>query len=139
MRTKILAGGAIALCALALHHWCVDLLRLLEVVTGVLINLIAFYDLFKSVVLPRPAINKFVLIRSAFFALWNFWLWANERQAPARREGWLATFAPIASASVITVASVNAGLRTNRREAKTVSLQTLSNQVAITASSARSR
>src|SRR5436190_141 len=29
--------------------------------------LITFYDLFKSVVLPRPAINKFVLIRTAFF------------------------------------------------------------------------
>ena len=73
-----------------------DLLRVLEVLTGVLLNLIAFYDLFKSVVLPRPAINKFVLIRTAFFSLWNFWLWANERQAPARREGWLATFAPVA-------------------------------------------
>ena len=58
--------------------------------------LITFYDLFKSVVLPRPAINKFVLIRRAFFTLWNFWLWANERQAPSRREGWLATFGPIA-------------------------------------------
>ena len=58
--------------------------------------LITFYDLFKSVVLPRPAINKFVLIRRAFFMLWNFWLWANERQAPSRREGWLATFGPIA-------------------------------------------
>jgi len=74
----------------------VDLLRVLEVLTGLLLNLIAFYDLFKSVVLPRPAINKFVLIRTAFFSLWNFWLWANERQAPARREGWLATFAPVA-------------------------------------------
>ena len=73
-----------------------DLLRWLEVVTGVVMILITFYDVFKSVVLPRPAINKFVLIRRAFFMLWNFWLWANERQAPARREGWLATFGPIA-------------------------------------------
>ncbi len=64
--------------------------------TGTVIILVVFYDLFKSVVLPRPAINKFVLIRRAFFMLWNFWLWANERQAPNRREGWLATFGPIA-------------------------------------------
>lgn len=74
----------------------VDMLRWLEVVTGVVMILITFYDLFKSVVLPRPAINKFVLIRREFFALWRFWLWANERQAPNRREGWLATFGPIA-------------------------------------------
>ncbi len=73
-----------------------DFLRWLEVVTGVTMILITFYDLFKSVVLPRPAINKFVLIRSAFFTLWNCWLWVNERQAPNRREGWLATFGPIA-------------------------------------------
>ncbi|TMD22057.1 MAG: two pore domain potassium channel family protein, partial [Chloroflexi bacterium] len=73
-----------------------DFLRWLEVVTGIAMILITFYDLFKSVVLPRPAINKFVLIRRAFFMLWNFWLWANERQAPSRREGWLATFGPIA-------------------------------------------
>jgi len=80
----------------ALHHLGVDFLRWLEVVTGVTMILITFYDVFKSVVLPRPAINKFVLIRSAFYTLWNFWLLVNERQAPNRREGWLATFGPIA-------------------------------------------
>jgi hypothetical protein len=74
----------------------VDFVRVLEVFTGALLILLAFYDVFKSVVLPRPSINKFVLIRSAFFTLWNFWLWANERQAPSRREGWLATFGPVA-------------------------------------------
>src|SRR5215831_20431846 len=74
----------------------VDLLRWLEVFTGLVMNLITFYDLFKSVVLPRPAINKFILVRSLFFTLWNFWLWANDRQSPNRREGWLATFGPVA-------------------------------------------
>jgi Ion channel len=74
----------------------VNLLRWLEVATGLVMLLITFYDVFKSVVLPRPAINKFVLIRREFFMLWNFWLWANERQSPARREGWLATFGPVA-------------------------------------------
>ena len=69
---------------------------MLEVATGLLVNLIAFYDLFKSVVLPRPSINKFVIFRRSFFALWSFWLWANERQSPSRREGWLATFGPVA-------------------------------------------
>ncbi len=73
-----------------------DFLRWLEVFTGVLIILITFYDLFQSVVLPRPAINKFILIRTLFFTLWNFWLWASDRMAVNRREGWLATFGPVA-------------------------------------------
>ena len=73
-----------------------DLLDWLEVVTGIVMILITFYDVFKSVVLPRPAINKFVLIRRGFFGLWNFWLWASDRLAPNRREGWLATFGPVA-------------------------------------------
>ena len=65
--------------------------------TGLLVNLIAFYDLFKSVVLPRPSINKFVIFRRSFFALWSFWLWANERQSPSRREGCPTAGAVIAS------------------------------------------
>jgi hypothetical protein len=70
--------------------------RLLEVLAGLLLVLVTFYDLFKSVVLPRPAINKFVLVRTLFFILWGFWRWVGDRTEPAgRREGWLATFAPI--------------------------------------------
>jgi len=74
----------------------VDFVRVLEVVAGLLLILAAFYDLFKSVVLPRPAINKFVLVRMLFFSLWALWRAIGERLEPAgRREGWLATFAPI--------------------------------------------
>lgn len=47
--------------------------------------------------------------------------------------------APMASASVNTEATVNAGLRVNRRAANTSSFQTLSTHVAMTASSDRSR
>ena len=65
-------------------------------VAGVVLLLATFYDLFKSVVLPRPAINKFVLVRRLFFLSWNLWRWIGERISVAgRREGWLATFAPI--------------------------------------------
>ncbi len=73
-----------------------DFTSVLEVLTGSLLIVVAFYDLFKSVVLPRPAINKFVLVRQLFFFTWRFWRWVGDRMSQAgRREGWLATFAPI--------------------------------------------
>jgi hypothetical protein len=78
------------------HDFTMDLTRLLEVLTGLLLCLLAAYDLFKSVVLPRPAINKFVLVRQLFFFVWRFWRWVGDRiPETGRREGWLATFAPI--------------------------------------------
>jgi len=73
-----------------------DYTRVLEVITGFLLCVLAAYDLFKSVVLPRPAINKFVLVRQLFFILWRFWRWVGDRiEETGRKEGWLATFAPI--------------------------------------------
>ena len=70
--------------------------RGLEVVAGVVLVLATFYDLFKSVVLPRPAINKFVMVRALFFISWAAWRWVGNRISNVgRREGWLATFAPI--------------------------------------------
>jgi hypothetical protein len=72
--------------------------RWLEVVTGVVLGLIAFYDIFKSIVLPRPAINKFIFIRRLFFSTWALWRWIGDKvQDQGRREGWLATFAPFAA------------------------------------------
>ena len=70
--------------------------RVLEVLTGLVLILATAYDLFKSVVLPRPAINKLILARQLFLSLWTLWRWIGERtSAVARREGWLATFAPV--------------------------------------------
>ena len=72
--------------------------RWLEVVTGVVLGLIAFYDIFKSIVLPRPAINKFIFIRRLFFSSWALWRWIGDKiDDQGRREGWLATFAPFAA------------------------------------------
>jgi hypothetical protein len=74
-----------------------DFVRVLEVMTGLLLVLATAYDLFKSIVLPRPAINKFVMVRGLFFFLWNIWRRIGDRVSnPGRKEGWLATFAPIA-------------------------------------------
>src|ERR1700674_403446 len=73
-----------------------DLVRALEVVAGLLLILATAYDLFKSVVLPRPAINKFIMVRQLFFKLWSFWRFVGDRMPlAARREGWLAAFAPV--------------------------------------------
>ena len=72
-----------------------DFVHWLELATGLILVGVSLYDLFKSVVLPRPAINKFVLVRRTFFALWRFWRWVGDRITnPARKEGWLATFGP---------------------------------------------
>ena len=69
--------------------------RWLEVGAGTLLVLLTFYDVFKSVVLPRPAINKFVFVRQLFLGSWRLWKWISERLNPVRREGWLATFGPV--------------------------------------------
>jgi len=67
-----------------------------EAVAGVALVLAVFYDLFQSVVLPRPAINKFALVRYLFRATWRTWRWVGSRMSRlSRREAWLASFAPV--------------------------------------------
>ncbi len=69
----------------------------LEVVAGLAIVVAAFYDLFKSVVLPRPSVNRYIMVRLLFFAFWALWRWVSRRMTnAARRETWLATFGPSA-------------------------------------------
>src|SRR6267378_7976151 len=66
-----------------------------EVVVGVAIVLSTFYDLFHSVVLPRPSINRFILVRFLFRVLWGLWRRIGGRiRTPATRESWLAVFGP---------------------------------------------
>src|SRR3984893_9210747 len=68
----------------------------IEVIVGIVIVVAAFYDLFRSVVLPRPAVNRFILIRPFFNMAWKTWRWIGNRiPSPARRETWLATFGPL--------------------------------------------
>jgi hypothetical protein len=99
--------------------------RWLEVATGFLLGLLAFYDIFKSIVLPRPAINKFIFIRRLFFTTWSLWRQVGNRiENQGRREGWLATFAPIAAllmflvwggALILAYALIFDGLRSEMR------------------------
>src|SRR5256886_2744716 len=77
------------------HHFTVEVARWLEVLAGSLLVALTVYDVFKSVVLPRPAINKFVFVRQLFLISWRLWRWISDRLSPPRREGWLATFGPL--------------------------------------------
>lgn len=72
-----------------------------ELAAGIIICLATFYDLFHSVVLPRPSVNRYILVRNLFQVFWAMWRWVGHRmQQPARRETWLATFGPVAVISM---------------------------------------
>jgi len=67
-------------------------------VAGVVLLPIVFYDLFQTVVLPRPAVRKFQLARYLVRPMWMVWRWVGLRSSSRvdRSEGRLAAFAPIA-------------------------------------------
>jgi hypothetical protein len=65
-----------------------------EVAAGVLLNVIALIDMFNSVVLPRPAINKFAIGGRLFRVTWRAWRWLARLRPASRHESWLAAFAP---------------------------------------------
>ncbi len=86
---------------LAMLHWG-------EIVAGIALILVVFYDLFQSVVLPRPAINKLATVRYLLRALW--WIWrstGNRMTSLPRRERWLATYGPIGVLSSFAVWSLS--------------------------------
>src|ERR1700682_1684570 len=58
-----------------------------EAVAGVALLLAVCFDLFQSVVLPRPAINKFALVRYLFRAVWRTWRWVGSRMKRLPRRG----------------------------------------------------
>jgi len=66
-------------------------------VLGLVLLLVVFYDLFQSVILPRPAVNKVTLARIVLRPMWVMWRWVSQRSSRIdRSEGRLAAFAPIA-------------------------------------------
>ncbi len=74
---------------LAMLHWG-------EIVVGLVLVLVVFYDLFQSVVLPRPAINKLATVRYLLRGIWRSWRWVGNRMSSIpRRERWLGTYGPI--------------------------------------------
>ena len=74
------------------------LIEILAVVTGAILLGLTFYDLFQTVVLPRPAVNKVQLARIVVRPMWRAWRWVGLLRAASRldrSEARLAAFAPI--------------------------------------------
>src|SRR5436305_6463804 len=67
-----------------------------EITAGLALLLIVLYDIFQSIVLPRPAINKLATVRYLVRGLYWIWRWAGNRmESIPRRERWLATYGPV--------------------------------------------
>ena len=72
------------------------MLRMVEAALGVVILGVAFYDVFQSVVLPRPSIGKLRIAPWLLRPLWATWRWLGTRDSRIeQRENWLGTFGPV--------------------------------------------
>jgi hypothetical protein len=66
-------------------------------VLGLVLLLAVFYDLFQTVVLPRPAVNKIQLAARLVRPMWLVWRWVSLRTSRLdRSEARLAAFGPVA-------------------------------------------
>ncbi len=73
------------------------MIQVAEAALGVVILAAVFYDLFQSVVLPRPSVGKLRLSALILRPLWGSWRWLGTRNSRMdRRENWLGTFGPVA-------------------------------------------
>lgn len=69
----------------------------LEIVAGLALLGLTFYDLFQSVVLPRPSVRRVGLARTVIRPSWRIWKWAFNRGGRLdKSEARLAAFGPIA-------------------------------------------
>lgn len=67
------------------------------VAAGLIVLAVTFYDLFQSIVLPRPAVRKASLTRLLVPRLWRIWRWVAQRSSRVERsESRMASFAPVA-------------------------------------------
>jgi hypothetical protein len=72
-------------------------LQVLSLIFGLILVAIVFYDLFQTVVLPRPAVRKVQLGTVIVRPLWLAWRWIGRRGSQAERtEARLGAFGPIA-------------------------------------------
>jgi hypothetical protein len=78
--------------------------QVLWLVVGLVIILAVFYDLFQSVVLPRPAVRKLQLGSILVRPMWLVWRWTSQRTSRLERsESRLAAFAPIALLTLFVI------------------------------------
>src|SRR5262245_61282862 len=70
--------------------------RYLEIVGGIAVVVLIFYDLFHAAVLPRrPSIHRVLVSRLVIRQLWRGWRWVgSRRRRQEEREHILATFGP---------------------------------------------
>src|SRR6266852_2680824 len=74
-----------------------------EIVGGLALLLVVLYDIFQSVVLPRPAINKLATVRYLVRGIYWIWRWVgNQMSSIPRRERWLAAYGPLAVLTIFT-------------------------------------
>src|ERR1700704_527432 len=82
----------------------VTALEIVWSVVGLIIIAVVFYDLFQTVVLPRPAVGKVQIARYIVRPMWVVWRWVSQRTTRiARSEARMAAFAPIALLTLFLV------------------------------------
>jgi hypothetical protein len=75
----------------------VTAVQIVGIAVGAILIVTVFYDLFQTVVLPRPAVRKVQLARAIVRPMWRIWRWVSQRTSRLERsEARLAAFAPIA-------------------------------------------
>ncbi len=83
-------------------------MRMAEAALGIAILVVAFYDVFQSVVLPRPSIGKLRLAPWILRPLWAVWKWLGTRDSRIDiRENWLGTFGPVALLALLAFWSLS--------------------------------
>jgi ion channel len=82
--------------------------QVLWFVVGLVIIAIVFYDLFQTVVLPRPAVGRVQLARNVVRPMWLMWRWISQRTSRLERsESRLAAFAPVALLTLFFIWAVS--------------------------------
>lgn len=76
----------------------------LQVAGGAALLLATLYDVFQSVVLPRPAVGRVRLSLTLLVRGWTVWRWVNSRWRRLQtREGALAAYGPVAVATLLVL------------------------------------
>jgi len=75
----------------------VSAVEVLVMVAGIIVLALTEYDIFQSIVLPRPSVRKVQLARPLVRSLWVVWRWVAQRSSRVdKSEGRMAVFGPVA-------------------------------------------
>jgi hypothetical protein len=74
---------------------------------GIVLLGLTEYDIFQSIVLPRPSVRKVQLARPLVRSLWPVWRWVAQRSSRVERsEGRMAVFGPVALILLVLIWAV---------------------------------